>query len=121
MTLFPGLSGLNLAADVAVKKVNDFTAAEVVRKLCKFQCGGPPNIKASLSFWRLLSSDEGWPLVCEFSFDYDAPRDGGADKLEQYPAATVEGANRLFKAVQGQAGWVNLSATTKTAFALEAL
>jgi hypothetical protein len=121
VTLFPGLGGLNLAADVAVKKVNDFTAAEVVRKLCKFQFGGPPNLKASLSFWRLPSSEKGWPLVCEFSFDYDAPKDRGADKLEQYPAATVEGANRLFEAVQGQAGWVNLSATTKTAFALEAL
>ncbi|HEX8456071.1 MAG TPA: hypothetical protein VF656_02020 [Pyrinomonadaceae bacterium] len=121
VTLFPGLGVLNLGADVAVKTVNDFTAAEVVRKLCKFQFGGPPNLKASLSFWRLPSDAESWPLVCEFSFDYDAPKGGGADKLEQYPIATVEGANRLFEAMQGQAGWVNLSATTKTAFALEAL
>lgn len=121
LALFPGLGGLNLGADVAVKTVNDFTAAEVVRKLCKFQFGGPPKLKASLSFWRLQAGDEGWPLVCEFSFDYDAANGGDADKLEQYPAATVEGANRLFEALQGQAGWVNLSATTKTAFALEAL
>lgn len=121
VALFPGLGGFNLDGDDAVKTVNDFTAAEVARKLCKFQFGGPPNLKASLSFWYLTPDEAGWPLICEFSFDYDAPRGGGADKLEQYPAATVEGANRLFAALQSHTGWVNLAATTKTAFALEAL
>jgi hypothetical protein len=121
VALFPGLASLKLGPDVAVKKVNDFTAAEVARKLCKFQFGGPPNLKASLSFWYLTPGEGVWPLICEFSFDYDASKGGAADKLEQFPAATVTGANRLFEALQGQAGWVNLSATTKTAFALEAL
>lgn len=120
--LFPGLGGLKLGQDVAVRKINNFTAVEVVRKLCKFRFGGKPNLKASLSFWYLEEGEEGWPLVGEFSFDYDAAKDGGgADKLEQYPAATVEGANRLFAAVQGQAGWFNPGGTTKTAFALEVL
>jgi hypothetical protein len=121
VALFPGLGGLELGADSAVKKVNDFTAAEVVRKLCKFQFGGPPNLKASLSFWYLTPDEAGWPLVCEFSFDYDASKGGAADKLEQFPAATVDGANRLFAALQSHAGWVNPAGTTKTAFALEAL
>ena len=121
VSLFPGLGALNLGPDIAVKTVNDFTAAELVRKLCKFQFGGPPNLKASLSFWYLTPDEAGWPLICEFSFDYDASKGGAADKLEQFPAATVTGANRLFEALQGQAGWANLNASTKTAFALEAL
>lgn len=121
VSLFPGLGGLNLGADIAVKPVNDFTAVEVVRKLCKFRFGGPPSLKASLSFWSLMPDEEGWPLVCEFSFDYDASEGGDADQLEQYPAATVESANRIFAAVQGQSGWVNPAATTKTAFALDTL
>jgi hypothetical protein len=121
VALFPGLGRLNLGPDVAVRKVNGFTAAEVARKLCKFQFGGPPNLKAGLSFWYLTPDEEGWPLICEFSFDYDASKGGAADKLEQFPAATVAGANRLFETLQGQAGWVNLAAMTKTAFALDAL
>lgn len=121
VALFPGLGGLKLDADDAVKTVNDFTAAEVVSKLCKFQFVGPPSVKASLSFWYLTPDEAGWPLVSEFSFDYDALKGGGPDKLEQFPAATVGGADRLFAALQGEAGWIDLNATTKTAFALEAL
>jgi len=119
--LFPGLAGLNMGGDVAIKTVNGFTAVEVDRKLCKFQFGGKPNLKASLSFWYLKPDEMGWPLVCEFSFDYDATGGGGTDNLEQYPSAAAEGANRLFAALQSQAGWFNPNGTTKTAFALEAL
>lgn len=119
--LFPGLAGLNLDGDVAVRTVNGFTAAELDRKLCKFQFGGQPDLKASLSFWYLTPDETGWPLVCEFSFDYDAAGGGGADNLEQYPTAAAEGANRLFAALQRQAGWFNPGGTTKTAFALDAL
>lgn len=119
--LFPGLASLNLGGDVAVRTVNGFTAAEVVRKLCKFQFGDEPELKASLSFWYLTPDEAGWPLVCEFSFDYDASGGGGEGGLEQYPTAAAEGANRLFAALQGQAGWFNPGGTTKTAFALEAL
>lgn len=131
--LFPGLGGLDLDKDVPVRKINNFTAVEIVRKLCKFKFGGEPELKAGLSFWYLEGGERGWPLVGEFSFDYDEPngRDDAdkdkpkikddADKLEQYPTTTVEGANRLFAALQGQAGWFNPSGTTKTAFALEVL
>jgi hypothetical protein len=38
-----------------------------------------------------------------------------------YPAAVVEGANRFYSALQNQGGWIDLSGTTKTAFALEVL
>lgn len=121
VSLFPGLVGLDLDAGDAMSKVKGFEALEVVRKLCKFQFGEPVDLKASLSFWYLPGNEAAWPMVAEFSFDYDAPDAESADRLETYPRRVVEGANRLFGSLQNQAGWVNLNLTTKTAFALEAL
>jgi len=120
--LFPGLEKLNIEGDTAVKTVNDFRANEVVRKLCKFQFGEPPIIKASLSFWYLTEEENDWPLVGEFSFDYDELDGGtGADSMETYPSQVVEGTNQLFSALQSQAGWMDFNRSTKTAFALEGL
>jgi uncharacterized protein YjbK len=120
--LFPGLKGLGIDKEAAVQTVNDFKAAEVVRKLCKFQFGEPPIIKASLSFWYLTEDKNDWPLVGEFSFDYDEIDTGtGRDRLETYPSQLVEGTNRFFSALQSQAGWLDFNRTTKTAFALESL
>ena len=119
VSLFPGLASLNLDEETAVKTANDFKALEVVRKLCKFQFGEPDVLKASLSFWYLLG-DADWPLVAEFSFDYEAA--GTAeDRLEQFPIKTAEGASLFFAALQNQAGWLDLGGTTKTSFALEVL
>jgi hypothetical protein len=123
MDLFPGLRVHDIDGDAAVKTVNDFEALEVVRKLCKLEFGEPPTIKASLSFWYLPEGQGVWPLVGEFSFDYDVLDSEAADenKLEIYPRQMVEGANRLFNALQKQVGWISFSTTTKTAFALEGL
>jgi hypothetical protein len=122
MDLFPGLENLDIDRDASVKTVNDFEALEVVRKLCKLEFGGPPTIKASLSFWYLPEGERGWPLVGEFSFDYDAPDDGAnSETLESYPCEVARGAGRLFKALQSQEGWFDLDGTTKTAFVLEVL
>lgn len=120
-TLFPGLKQLTLDGKTAVKTINNFTASEVVRKLCKFQFGEPPIIKASLSFWYLKEDNSDWPLVGEFSFDYDAPDSGAGDRLEMFPSKAVDGTNRFFRSLQSQSGWLNLNTTTKTAFALEVL
>ena len=90
--------------------------------LCYSEGWKPLTLLPWSRFWYLPEGDEGWPLVGEFSFDYDEPKGGrGAKKLEQYPAKSVEGANRLFAALQGQAGWFDPNGTTKTAFALEVL
>ena len=120
-SLFPGLKQLTLDGKMAVKTINNFTALEVVRKLCKFQFGEPPIIKASLSFWYLKEDTGDWPLVGEFSFDYDALDSGAGDKLELFPSKAVDGTNRFFISLQRQSGWLNLNVTTKTAFALEVL
>ena len=120
-SFFPGLRRLDIDGNVGVRTVNEFKAAEVVRKLCKFQFGEPPTIKACLSFWY-LTDENTWPLVGEFSFDYDAIDSGtGRDRLETYPSAVVEGTNRFFRALQSQASWLDLNRTTKTAFALEGI
>jgi hypothetical protein len=122
ISLFPGLSKLNIAKNTVLQTVNNFTAVEVARKLCKFQFGGSPTIKASLSFWYLTESENDWPLVSEFSFDYDLPNDDLADdRLETYPSEVVEGTNRLFSTLQKQAGWINFNTTTKTDFAFDVL
>jgi hypothetical protein len=109
--LFPGLKKLNIEKNTPVKIAHDFKALELVRKVCKFQCGNKDMIKASLSFWY-LTEDSDWPLVSEFSFDYDAD-DTGKDELEQYPFEAVNGSNRLFRALQNQTGWVDFNTSTK--------
>lgn len=122
VALFPGLKKLAIDKKTAIKTIKDFEAFEVVRKLCKFSFSKTADIKACLSFWYLTEEMDGWPLVSEFSFDYDMPDEERDDeKLEKYPSQAAEGANRFFNALQNQAGWINFNTTTKTAFALEAL
>jgi hypothetical protein len=43
VSLFPGLKGLDIDGQTAVRTVNNFKAVEIVRKLCKLQFGGPPS------------------------------------------------------------------------------
>jgi hypothetical protein len=122
MDLFPGLREHNIDENTPVKTVNDFKALEVARNLCKLEFGEEPIIKASLSFWYLTGEEDEWPLVGEFSFDYDiVDNEADEDKLETYSRQVVEGANRLFNALQKQEGWLSFSTTTKTAFAFEGL
>ena len=122
VSLFPGLAGLGIDMDSAVKTVNGFTALEVVLKFCKFRFDDSPKMKASLSFWY-QEDESGWPMVAEFSFDYDEKKPDGApaDRLEDYPSQAVEKANRFFSALQQQTSWLDFNGTTKTAFAIEGL
>jgi hypothetical protein len=122
MDLFPGLRELDIDENTPVETVNDFKVLEVDRKLCKLEFDEDPEIKASLSFWYLTGEEDEWPLVGEFSFDYDVlDSEADREKLEVYPHRVVEGANRLFNALQKQEGWLSFSTTTKTAFAFEGL
>ncbi len=118
-SLFPGVARLGIDENTPVKIANDFTALEVVRRLCRFQFEKTEIIKASLSFWY-LADDTDWPLIGEFSFDYDAVEDDESD-LEKYSLNVVEGAKGFFSAVQNQTGWLDFTTTTKTGFALEVL
>lgn len=118
-SLFPGLKELDIDENTPITTANNFKALEVTRKLCKFQFEKTEILKASLSFWYLLN-DTHWPLVAEFSFDYDATKKDEGE-LELYSPNVVEGASGFFRSVLNQAGWLDLTTTTKTAFALEVL
>lgn len=118
-SLFPGLKELGIDENSPVTTANNFKALEVTRKLCKFQFGKTETLKASLSFWYLRNETD-WPLVAEFSFDYEATKKVEGE-LESYSADVVEGASGFFRSVLNQAGWLDLTTTTKTAFALEVL
>ena len=118
-SLFPGLKEVNLDENTSIMTANNFKALEVTRKLCKFQFDETETLKASLSFWYLLNEKQ-WPLVTEFSFDYDATTEDEGE-LESYSPRLVEGASGFFRSVSNQAGWLDLTTTTKTAFALEVL
>jgi hypothetical protein len=130
--LFPVLGTLGIAGATRVEIANGFTAQELVLHVGGIDFGDKEPVKMSLSFWYLLESRKDWPMVGEFSFDYDAlkakekeKKDGekeedgdAAPSLEQFPLATVRGTNEFFRALQLQAGWLDLSGTTKSAFAL---
>ena len=118
-SLFPGLKELDIDENTRVTTANNFKALEVTRKLCKFQFEKMEILKASLSFWYLLNETH-WPLVAEFSFDYDATKKVEGE-LESYSPSVVNGASGFFRSVLNQAGWLDLTTTTKTAFALEVL
>jgi hypothetical protein len=118
--LFPGVQDLGIDPDTPIRTVNAFQAREVVQKLGKVEFDPETEVKPCLSFWYFQDVDA-FPLVAEFSFDYDISKNHDKDTLETYPSGVVEGANRLFADLQRQSGWFNFDATTKTAFALETL
>jgi uncharacterized protein YjbK len=121
MNIFPGLGKHGLDDRDQLRTVNGLKAYETIFKLFKFSFERKQSVKASLSFWSLSETAAGWPLVAEFSFDFDALEGNGDGDLEDFPSTTVASSNRLFRAVQGQAGWIDLSTTTKTGFAIELL
>lgn len=121
MNIFPGLGEHGLDDRDQLRTVNGLKAYETVFKLFKFSFERKQSVKSALSFWALSETATGWPLVAEFSFDFDALEGNSDWDLEDFPATTVAASNRLFRAVQRQAGWIDLSMATKTSFAIELL
>ncbi|WP_019501669.1 hypothetical protein [Pseudanabaena sp. PCC 6802] len=73
-----------------------------------------PEVKACFSFWYLLGKDDEYPLISEFSFDYDLPE----NKPEDFPSPeAIQGANLFFNNLQKYADWLSSSNSTRTAFA----
>ena len=56
-----------------------------------------------------------YPLVAEFSFDYDR------DKKAGFPVDVCKTAKYIFSSLQKQRDWVDLGGTTKTSFAYSGL
>lgn len=110
---FPVLKDLHTPPKSPLVKVGNFKAYETVYEPGHLEFADS-NIKVELcfSFWHLLENTEEFPLIGEFSFNY---RDDAGD----FPLTMIIGANGLFEALQKQAGWLDFSNSTKTAFAYE--
>lgn len=132
--LFPGLNGYGIAPATPITLVNGFQAHEIMHYIGKLKLGKMPAVrgaaglpdfvvKVALSHWYLRNDENDYPLVTEFSFSCDAvSQDGGdADRLEKFPHTVIAGANRLFRDVQNQAGWLAQFGSTKTAYVFEVL
>ncbi len=130
--LFPGLKGYDIPQATPITAVNGFQAHEVLHYVGKLKldkmpavraAGGMPEfvVKVALSHWYLRPDENDYPLVTEFSFGFDAAGQKDDERLERFPPTVVAGANRLFRDVQNQAGWLAQFGSTKTAYVFEVL
>jgi hypothetical protein len=132
--LFPSLQGQGIPLVTPIQVVNGFRAHEVMHYIGKLKLDKMPTpraarglpdfvVKVALSHWYLQENEDDYPLVTEFSFDFDASEGNGegSDRLEKFPPTVVAGANRLFRDVQNQAGWLSPFGLTKTAYLFEVL
>jgi len=131
--IFPGLEPHGIPGVTPIQVVNGFRAHEVMHYIGKLKLDKMPAtraiglpdfvVKVALSHWYLQENQDDYPLVTEFSFGFDATEgDGGdGDRLEKFPPTVVAGANRLFRDVQNQAGWLAPFGLTKTAYLFEVL
>lgn len=121
LDLFPGLKNLGIPADTSIRPANDFKAHEVMQCIGKLKVADT-TLKLALSHWYVQAIDLGYPLVSEFSFNYDLPdEDHHPDALEQFPPSLVRGADRLYASIQDYAAWLAPASTTKTKLAFENL
>jgi hypothetical protein len=131
--LFPGLKETGVASSTPLQTVNGFRAHEVMHYIGKLKLDQMPAedvlelpdfvVKVALSHWYLQENEDDYPLVTEFSFDFDVSEQdkGEGDHLEKFPPTVVAGASRLFRDVQSQAGWLSPISMTKTAYLFELL
>ena len=114
IAIFPSLGKLSIPNSTAIKRVNDFTANEVCLKTpkrIKFNQNSP-EVKACFSFWYLLGNDDEYPLISEFSFDYDMP-----DTISNDFEEVIKAAHLFFANLQKIPDWLSSSSSTKTGFA----
>jgi hypothetical protein len=97
--------------DDKIRRVNGFTAKEVVIGRAKFQIGKRPRVdsECALIFWYDDDSGKQKPLVGEFSFRYGR-KDG------EYERDTAYRSYRVFEMLQKLTSWVDLNSKTKTGF-----
>jgi len=135
--LFPGLASQGIHAKTPILVVNGFRACEVMHYIGKLKLDKMPAeraltlpdfvVKVALSHWYLMENQDDYPLVTEFSFGVDATGagdgavNGADDRLEKFPPTVIAGANRLFRDVQNQAGWLSPFGLTKAAYLFEVL
>jgi hypothetical protein len=126
------MGALPIPASTPLRTVNGFQAHEVVHFIGKLMLDKMPLaraaaalpefvVKVALSHWYLRPDENDYPLVTELSFGFDANSQQDDDRLEKFPPTVVACANRLFRDVQNQAGWLAQFGSTKTAYVFEVL
>jgi hypothetical protein len=132
VAFFPGLAAYDIPDRTPLRAVNGFRAHEVAHFVGKLKLDKMPTergarglpdfvVKVALNHWYLRPDENDYPLVTEFSFGFDANSQKDDDRLEKFPPTVVASANRLFRDVQNQAGWLAQFGSTKTAYAFEVL
>ena len=113
VAIFPSIGKLSIPDSTPIRRVNDFTVREVCLKANKRIKFTPTSakIKACFSFWYLLGNDDEYPLISEFSFDYDIP-DNISDDFQEF----IEVANLFFTNLQKFSDWLSSGNSTKTNF-----
>ena len=106
--LFPALGTLGIIAQTPLETVGGLVVNEVARRVGGFRLGGGPILEMSHTFWYVGDTENHYPMVAEFSFEFAA--DDGI-----FPPATVEGASKVYRELQQQAGWLDVAGTTKSA------
>jgi hypothetical protein len=106
--LFPALGELGILPDTSVETVDGLVVNEVVRRVGGFRFDGGPLLEMSHSFWYVGETKDRFPMVAEFSFEF-VTTDG------DFAARTVEGASKVYRDLQSQAGWLDVAGTTKSA------
>lgn len=105
--LFPALGTLEVLPQTPLETVGGLVVNEVARRVGGFRFAGGPLLEMSHTFWYVGDTRNHYPMVAEFSFEL-APGDGA------FPPETVEGASKVFRELQQQAGWLDVAGTTKS-------
>lgn len=128
VSIFPGLSELNLNENETLHKVNNFEAREFSCQIGSIEFGNEGSTaETSLEFWYLPDEVKNHsPLIVEFTFDFDATEPDFKEKakkglrLEEFPTSMVATANSFYRSLQDVKEFMNPeNAKTKTQFAYE--
>jgi len=128
VSIFPGLSELNVNEDETLHKVNNFEAREFSCQIGSIEFGNEGSVaETSLEFWYLPGEVKKQPpLIVEFTFDYNAKEREFKDKLEkgslleEFPTSQVVTANMFYRSMQEIKEFKGPeNAKTKTQFAYE--
>src|SRR6478672_5711218 len=131
LSIFPGLSVLNIDPNLELQRVNDFVAKEISVNIgkIKFVDKDKSTNDLRLNFWYPQKDDKDKknPLIIEFSFDYKSKDKKNKSKgssnekiLEEFRISLVRKINDFYLGLFKQKDFIDLKASkTKTEFAYE--
>jgi hypothetical protein len=131
LSIFPGLSVLNIDPNLELQRVNDFVAKEISVNIgkIKFVDKDKSTNDLRLNFWYPQKDDKDKknPLIIEFSFDYKSKDKKNKSKgssnekiLEEFRISLVRKINDFYLGLFKQKDFIDLKTSkTKTEFAYE--